>query len=152
MRMRGVGMRTDPIGWRQRWDTCIVRSPASRPFLSPLSRKAGRGEKWVNPSRHARPNPAQCPLHRPHAKGISMRRPHIAVLDEELPYPLTSGKRIRTYNLLRHLAGRYRVTYLARRNADPAEADAAARHFADLGITPITAAPPVPAKSGPAFY
>src|SRR5262245_19723635 len=86
------------------------------------------------PIRHNRPR------HRPHAKGTSMRRPHVAVLDEELPYPLTSGKRIRTYNLLRHLAGRYRITYLARRNADSAEAAAAARHFADLGISPVAAA------------
>ena len=29
-----------------------------------------------------------------------MRSLRIAVLDEELPYPLTSGKRIRTFNLL----------------------------------------------------
>jgi glycosyltransferase involved in cell wall biosynthesis len=81
-----------------------------------------------------------------------MRRPHVAVLDEELPFPLTSGKRIRTYNLLRHLAGRFRITYLARQNADPAEAALAARHFTTLGVTPVFAGPPVPAKSGPAFY
>ena len=29
-----------------------------------------------------------------------MRSLHVAVLDEELPFPLTSGKRIRTFNLL----------------------------------------------------
>jgi len=81
-----------------------------------------------------------------------MRRPHIAVLDEELPYPLTSGKRIRTLNLLRHLAGRYRITYLARRNADAKEVAPASRLFNALGITPVIAAPPVPAKSGIRFY
>ena len=81
-----------------------------------------------------------------------MRRPHIAVLDEELPYPLTSGKRIRTLNLLRHLAGRYRITYLARRNADAAEVAPARQLVNALGITPVIAAPPVPAKSGLRFY
>jgi glycosyltransferase involved in cell wall biosynthesis len=81
-----------------------------------------------------------------------MRRPHIAVLDEELPYPLTSGKRIRTLNLLRHLAGRYRITYLARRNADAEEVAPAVELFRSLGITPVVAAPPVPPKSGLRFY
>ena len=33
-----------------------------------------------------------------------MPRLHVAVLDEELPYPLTSGKRIRSFNLLTRLA------------------------------------------------
>jgi len=81
-----------------------------------------------------------------------MRRPHVAVLDEELPYPLTSGKRIRTLNLLRHLAGQYRITYLARRNADAEEVAPAVELFKSLGITPVIAAPPVPAKSGVRFY
>lgn len=81
-----------------------------------------------------------------------MRRPHVAVLDEELPYPLTSGKRIRTLNLLRHLAGRYRITYLARRNAESVEVAPASELFQSLGITPLLVAPPVPAKSGLGFY
>jgi hypothetical protein len=81
-----------------------------------------------------------------------MRRPHVAVLDEELPYPLTSGKRIRTLNLLRHLARRYRITYLARRNADADEVAPAVELFKNLGITPVIGAPPVPAKSGLRFY
>ncbi|HTK77060.1 MAG TPA: glycosyltransferase family 4 protein [Gemmataceae bacterium] len=81
-----------------------------------------------------------------------MRRPHIAVLDEELPYPLTSGKRIRTLNLLRHLARRYRITYLARRNDDVDEVAAASELFKSLDITPVIAAPPVPAKAGFRFY
>src|SRR5947208_573065 len=81
-----------------------------------------------------------------------MRRPHVAVLDEELPYPLTSGKRIRTLNLLRHLAGRYRITYLARRNADADEVPPAVRLLTALGINPVIVAPPVPAKSGVSFH
>jgi len=33
----------------------------------------------------------------------AVRPLHVAIVDEELPYPLTSGKRIRTYNLLRRV-------------------------------------------------
>src|SRR5947208_1611869 len=41
---------------------------------------------------------------------------HVAVLDEELPFPLDSGKRIRTFNLLSRLAQRQRITYLCHRH------------------------------------
>ena len=37
----------------------------------------------------------------------------VAILDEELPYPPTSGKRIRTFELLRRLARRHQNTTLA---------------------------------------
>src|SRR5262249_30078489 len=77
---------------------------------------------------------------------------HIAILDEELPYPLTSGKRIRTLNLLQRLADRHRLTFLCHRNADPAEAEAASKHFSELGIEAIVVDRPVPPKSGPKFY
>ena len=77
---------------------------------------------------------------------------HIAILDEELPYPLTSGKRIRTLNLLRRLAGWHRLTYICHRNAEADEARAASRHFHELGIETIIVDRAVPAKSGPAFY
>src|SRR5947209_4523654 len=77
---------------------------------------------------------------------------HVAVLDEELPYPLTSGKRIRTFNLLRRLADRHRITYLCHRNADADEAAAAADAFRDAGITPLVVDRPVPRKSGLPFY
>jgi polysaccharide biosynthesis protein PslH len=40
------------------------------------------------------------------------RRLHVLVLDEEVPYPLDSGKRIRTWNLLCRLARRHRVSLL----------------------------------------
>lgn len=81
-----------------------------------------------------------------------MPRLHVAVLDEELPYPLTSGKRIRTYHLLARLALRHRLTYLCHRNTDPDEALRAAQHFADLGIAVRVVERAVSAKSGPAFY
>jgi hypothetical protein len=36
----------------------------------------------------------------------------VLVLDEEIPYPLDSGKRIRTFNLLERLARRHSITLL----------------------------------------
>jgi glycosyltransferase involved in cell wall biosynthesis len=77
---------------------------------------------------------------------------HIAILDEELPYPLTSGKRIRTYNLVSRLADRHRLTYICHRNADPAEAKAAESHFRDLGIQTVIIERTIPPKKGLRFY
>lgn len=81
-----------------------------------------------------------------------MRSLHVAVLDEELPFPLTSGKRIRTYNLLARLAKRHRVTMLCHRNPDADEAARAESAFRDLGIGTVVVDRAVPSKSGPAFY
>src|SRR5262245_61838787 len=77
---------------------------------------------------------------------------HIAILDEELPYPMNSGKRLRTLNLLMRLARRHRLTYICHRNLDPDESQKAALHFRDLGIETIVVDRPVPKKSGPRFY
>ena len=44
---------------------------------------------------------------------------HVVLVDEELPYPPNSGKRIRTLNLTLRLARRHRLTYVCHRNADP---------------------------------
>lgn len=81
-----------------------------------------------------------------------MRSLHVAVLDEELPFPLTSGKRIRTFNLLARLAGRHRITMICHRNPDAGEALAAGEKFRELGIDTVIAERAVPTKSGPAFY
>ncbi|MBI1914223.1 MAG: glycosyltransferase [Planctomycetes bacterium] len=84
---------------------------------------------------------------------LSARRPlHVVIVDEELPYPPTSGKRIRTLNLTRRLADRHRLTYLCHRNADPREAEEARTHFAELGIETVVVERVVPPKSGPRFY
>jgi glycosyltransferase involved in cell wall biosynthesis len=87
----------------------------------------------------------------PHAAPLG-RPLHVAIVDEELPYPPTSGKRIRTLNLVLRLAARHRLTYLCHRNADPCEAVEAARFFLDNGITPVVVDRPVPPRSGPGFY
>src|SRR4051812_38930684 len=81
-----------------------------------------------------------------------MRSLHVAVLDEELPFPLTSGKRIRTYNLLARLAGRHRVTVLCHKNPDRDEALAAEDAFRKLGVETVVVDRAVPPKSGPGFY
>ena len=81
-----------------------------------------------------------------------MRPLRVAVLDEELPFPLTSGKRIRTFNLLRRLADRHRITLLCHRNPNPVEAMAAEDAFRRLGIETVVVDRTVPSKSGPAFY
>jgi glycosyltransferase involved in cell wall biosynthesis len=77
---------------------------------------------------------------------------HVAIVDEELPYPPISGKRLRTFKLLKQLAHRHRLTYICHRNADPDEARAAAKVFADLEIVPIMVDRTVPPKKGPGFY
>jgi len=79
-------------------------------------------------------------------------RLHVAILDEELPYPLTSGKRIRTYHLLSRLAARHRLTYLCHRNPDLAESSLAEEEFRKLGIRTIVVDRRVPPKSGLGFY
>src|SRR5262245_37412794 len=77
---------------------------------------------------------------------------HIAIIDEELPHPLTSGKRIRTENLLRRLAKKHQLTYICHRNIDPDEAREATRHFRNLGIRTVVVERAVPRKSGVGFY
>ena len=52
----------------------------------------------------------------------SLIRMHVVIVDEELPYPLNSGKRIRTFQLVSRLAVRHRITYICHRNADADEA------------------------------
>ncbi len=76
---------------------------------------------------------------------------HVAIIDEELPYPAVSGKRIRTLNLTLRLAQRHQVTYVCHRNANPDEAEAARVHFARHGITTVMVDRAVPRKSGPGF-
>jgi glycosyltransferase involved in cell wall biosynthesis len=80
------------------------------------------------------------------------RRLSVAIVDEELPYPAITGKRIRTLNLLLRLAERHELTYLCHRNADRAEAQQAEEFFRDHGIATVMVDRAVPAKSGPLFY
>jgi glycosyltransferase involved in cell wall biosynthesis len=94
--------------------------------------------------------PSSLPAPRPTAPDF--RPLHVVVVDEELPYPMNSGKRLRTLNLLLRLARRHRIAYLCHRNADPDEARRAEAFLRDHGIESLAVNRAVPRKSGPLFY
>jgi glycosyltransferase involved in cell wall biosynthesis len=77
---------------------------------------------------------------------------NVVLVDEELPYPPTSGKRIRSLNLTLRLARRHRLTYLCHRHQDPAETLKARVFFLEHGIRTVVVDQPVPGKSGVSFY
>ncbi|HEX5234485.1 MAG TPA: glycosyltransferase [Silvibacterium sp.] len=61
----------------------------------------------------------------------------VLVLDEEIPYPLDSGKRLRTWHLLTTLAARHQITFVAYGEAN----SSAARALTGAGIEFIPVAP-----------
>jgi polysaccharide biosynthesis protein PslH len=77
---------------------------------------------------------------------------NVVIVDEELPYPPTSGKRIRTLNLTLRLARRHHITYICHRNSDLTEARQATEFFRKQGITVRTVDWSPPSKSGAIFY
>src|SRR5947199_5044937 len=102
-------------------------------------------------------SPAAAPESAVEAPGVAYppadhRGLHVAIVDEELPYPPTSGKRIRTLNLTLRLARRHRITYVAHRNADAGEARQAAAFFEAHDIEAVSVDRAVPPKSGLRFY
>jgi len=76
---------------------------------------------------------------------------HVAVVDGDVSYPTTSGKRLRTLNLLLKAARRHQITYVGRCAADSDEARRAPGFLRDHGIEPILVFDPQPKKSGAAF-
>jgi glycosyltransferase involved in cell wall biosynthesis len=82
----------------------------------------------------------------------TVRPLRVVLVDEELPYPAMSGKRIRTLNLTLRLARRHRLTYVSHRNSDPAEARRAAEFFADHGVPTVVVPRAVRPKCGVGFY
>src|SRR5262245_39405142 len=85
----------------------------------------------------------------PHSATRPLR---VVIVDEELPYPPHSGKRIRALNLTLRLAKRHRLTYLCHRNADAAEAEVAREHFASHGVETVIVDRAVPPRSGVRFF
>jgi polysaccharide biosynthesis protein PslH len=63
---------------------------------------------------------------------------HAVIVDEELPYPPTSGKRIRILNLVKHLARRHRITLLCHQNRDADELRLATDYLHSHGIETVT--------------
>lgn len=77
---------------------------------------------------------------------------NVVLLDGDVSYPPTSGKRLRTVNLLLPLAKRHRIVYLGRLIGDRGDHPEATEYFRDHGIEPIFVHHPLPKKTGPMFY
>lgn len=76
----------------------------------------------------------------------------VVIVDGDVSYPATSGKRLRTLNLMLRVARRHQVTYVGRCAADSEEARAAPPFLREHGIEPVLVHDPVPRKAGLAFY
>ena len=77
---------------------------------------------------------------------------NVAILDGDVSYPPTSGKRLRTLNLMLGLAARHHITYIARGDGD-ADADEKARvYLAAKGIEARIVDAPIARKKGVGFY
>src|SRR6266404_5823711 len=76
----------------------------------------------------------------------------VAIIDGDVSFPTTSGKRLRTFHLMVRVARRHQVTYVGRCAADSEEARSAPDALRQHGIEPILVHDPVPQKSGLAFY
>jgi glycosyltransferase involved in cell wall biosynthesis len=77
---------------------------------------------------------------------------NVVIVGGNMPYPATSGNRIRTLNLVVRLARRHRVRFLGPRNPDRAEAAEALAYLRDHKIEAVEVEHTVPKKSGPGFY
>src|SRR5260370_26833136 len=82
-------------------------------------------------------------------EGTPMR---VAVVDSDLPFPPTSGKRLRSLHLLLPLAKRHRITYVCPAPRDTPEAKTATDLLRDHGVEPVLYDDVPPRKSGPDLY
>lgn len=83
---------------------------------------------------------------------LETARLRVAVVDEEPPYPLDSGKRIRTFELLSRLASRHDITLLAHEHAQSELTREAVAALQAAGIECRLAPRQVAAKQGAGFY
>lgn len=77
---------------------------------------------------------------------------HAVIVDGDVSYPPTSGKRLRTLHLMLKVAQRHRVTYVARGDARSQDFAAAEGYLRQHGIEPVLVDDPVAKKSGLLFY
>src|SRR5205085_11039306 len=77
---------------------------------------------------------------------------HAVIVDADVSYPPTSGKRLRTLHLMLRLAKRHRVTYIGRGDATQPEVAEARRFLGERDIETLIVDHPVPQKKGLAFY
>jgi glycosyltransferase involved in cell wall biosynthesis len=76
----------------------------------------------------------------------------VVIVDGDVSYPATSGKRLRTLHLMLRLADRHQITYVGRCAAESLEDRQAPGFLRDHGIEPILVHDAVAKKSGPLFY
>ena len=76
----------------------------------------------------------------------------VAIVDWDVAYPMDSGKRLRTANLMMALSDRHDLTYVSR-GSDQTDEGVVSREFlADHNIQTAYLDSPVPPKSGPMFW
>jgi polysaccharide biosynthesis protein PslH len=75
----------------------------------------------------------------------------VCIFDGDVSYPATSGKRLRTLNLMLKLAQRHEIVYLGRLVGDRATDPEAETFLRDHGIEPILVHAPLPKKRGLGF-
>jgi glycosyltransferase involved in cell wall biosynthesis len=76
----------------------------------------------------------------------------VVIVDGDVSYPASSGKRLRTLHLMQRLARRCRVTYIARSRGGPGEAERAAAFLNARGVATVFADEPLPRQAGVGFY
>lgn len=74
------------------------------------------------------------------------------VVDWDITYPMNSGKRLRTLNLMLALSDRHDITYLSRGVASTDAAMVAKEFLGDHGIKTVFLDSPVPGKTGAGYY
>src|SRR4051794_31350811 len=77
---------------------------------------------------------------------------NVVIVDGDVSYPPTSGKRLRTLNLMLPLAGRHRITYVARGSGNAADERLAVEYLTGRGIETVLVDDPIPKKRGLPFY
>lgn len=76
----------------------------------------------------------------------------VVVVDGDVAWPATSGKRIRTLNFMLQLATRHQIIYVARPGAARSDLPEAAAWLKSHNIEPVLVDHPVPPKKGVGFY
>src|SRR5665213_1134713 len=77
---------------------------------------------------------------------------NVVILDGDVSYPPTSGKRLRTLNLMLGLAPRHQIRYIARGEGDAAANETARAYLASKGIEARIVDAPIDRKKGFGFY
>ncbi len=76
----------------------------------------------------------------------------VLIVDSDVSYPATSGKRLRTLNLMLPLARRHQIVYVGRGQGDAEQNGQAIDFLAAHGIEAHIVDDPTPRKKGLAFY